>query len=134
MVELLSGRLRNIAVDCSVCGSLFCVIGLHDLTGNFLLTAEKRRRCPVLAIDYRKEAAFYWRDNDGGELRPVEILGDLIDVGCAPPADFTLIRDVNDKFVGLDPFQKGCGSGRKLGCRRTEPLRAKGNEHCVLHL
>jgi hypothetical protein len=58
----------------------------------------------VLAIDDRKQAAFYRRDNDGGEFRPVEILGDLIDVGCAPPTDFSLIRYIDDKFVGLDPF------------------------------
>ena len=61
MIELLSGRLRNVAVDGRVSGSLFCAIGLHDLTGNFLLAAENRRRCSVLAINDRKLAAFYWR-------------------------------------------------------------------------
>jgi hypothetical protein len=44
MVELLSGRLRNIAVDCGVSGSSFCAIGLHDLTGNFLLTQLRFRQ------------------------------------------------------------------------------------------
>src|ERR1700716_2767341 len=101
MIELLSVRLRNIAVDGRVSGSLFCAIGLHDLTGHFLMAAANRRRCSVLAINDRKLAAFYWRHYDGSELRPIEILGDLIDVGCAPPTDFALIRYVDDKLVGL---------------------------------
>ena len=71
--------------------------------------------------------------DDGGKLRPVEVLGYLIDVSCAPPTDFTLIRYIDDEFVDFYPFQKGCGPGRELGGRGTEPLRAEGYEHCVLH-
>ena len=90
MVELLSGRLGNIAIDGRVSGSLLCTIGLYDLTGNFLLAAENRRRCPVLPIDDRKLTAFHRRYYYRGELRPIEILGDLVDVGRASPTDFTL--------------------------------------------
>src|SRR3982074_1805260 len=90
---------RNIGVDGRVSSSLFCAIGLHDLTGHFLLAAANRRRCSVLAINDRKLAAFYWRHYNGSELRPIEILGDLIDVGCAPPTDFALIRSVAATLV-----------------------------------
>ena len=68
MIELLSVRLRNIAVDGRVSGSLFCAIGLQDLTGHFLLAAANRRRCSVLAISDRKLAAFYWRTITGANF------------------------------------------------------------------
>ena len=68
MIELLSGRLRNIAVDGRISCSLFCAIGLYDLTRNFLLAAEKRRRCSMLAINDRKLTAFYRRHYNRSEL------------------------------------------------------------------
>jgi hypothetical protein len=79
MVELLSGRLSNIAVDAGVRGSLFCAIGLYDLTRNFLLAAENRCRCSVLAINDRKLPTLYRRHDDRSELRPIEVFGDLIE-------------------------------------------------------
>jgi hypothetical protein len=79
MVELLSGRLSNIAVDAGVRGSLFCAIGLYDLIRNFLLAAENRCRCSVLAINDRKLPTLYRRHDDRSELRPIEVFGDLIE-------------------------------------------------------
>jgi hypothetical protein len=87
----------------------------------------------MLAINDRKLAALYRRDYDGSELRPIEVLGDLIDVGCAPPTDFALVRDIDDKLSRLYPFQEWCGSWREFGYRRIEPLRAEGYKHCMLH-
>jgi hypothetical protein len=113
--------------------SLFCAIGLHDLAGNFLLAAEDRCRCSVLAINDRKLPAFYRCHDDRSELRLFEIFGDLVDIGCAPSTYFSLIRYIDHELVSLYPFQ-GCRPGRELGCRRIEPLRAEGYEHRVLHL
>jgi len=106
MIELLSSRLRNIAVDGGVSGSLFRAISLHDLTGNFLLTTENRRRCSMLSINDRELTALYRCHYDGCELRPIEIFGDLIHVGCAPATDFSLISHINDKLVSLNPLQE----------------------------
>jgi hypothetical protein len=33
------------------CGTTTCAIGLHDLTGNFLLTAQNRRCRSILTIN-----------------------------------------------------------------------------------
>src|SRR4030088_368270 len=107
MIELLRGRLRNIAIDGCVSCSLSCAIGLHDLTGNFLLPSQNHRGCPVLSIDNGEETSFDRCHNDGSELRPIEVFRDLIYVGGSAPPDFTLVRYVDDKLVGLSPFQKG---------------------------
>jgi hypothetical protein len=132
MIELLSGRLRDVAVDGSVSRSLFCAISLHHLTGNFFLAAENGRRRPVLTINDRKLTTFDGRHYDGSELRPIEILGDLIDIGCAPSADFSLIGDIHHQLVGLDPLQEWSRPRREFGRGRTEPLSAKGFEHRIL--
>lgn len=112
VIELLSGGLRDIAVDGGVSGSLLCAVGLHDLAGYFLLASENRRRCSVLAINDRKLTALHRRDYDGSELRPIEVLGDLIDVGCAPPTDFTLMRVTSTTSFAVSIHSRnGAGPG-----------------------
>jgi hypothetical protein len=64
----------------------------------------------MLSINDRKLTALYRRCYHRCELRPVKILGDLIDVRCAPTADLALIRYVDDKLVRVNPFQKRSGS------------------------
>jgi hypothetical protein len=123
VVELLSGRLCNVAIDGGVSGCLLCTICLYHLARNFFLTTKNGGGRSVLPIDNGEVASFNRGDNDGSEFRPIEILGNLVDVCRATSADFTLIRYIDNKLVGLYPFQKGCGSGRELRCRRTEPLR-----------
>src|ERR1700730_10980246 len=132
MIELLSGRLCNVTVDGGVSGRLFCTIGLHHLTGNFLLTAENRGRCSVLAVNDRKLTTLNRCYYDGSELRPIEIFGDLIDVGCAPPTDFALIGHIDHELVGFNPFQKRGRAWRKFGCGGAKTLRAERYEHRVL--
>jgi hypothetical protein len=96
--------LHNIGVDGRVSDSLFRSTGLHNLTRNFLLSAEDGRRCSMLTINDRKLTALNWQHYYGSKLRPFEILSNLIDGYRAASTDFTLVSYVHDELFGLNPF------------------------------
>src|SRR6266480_6687934 len=106
MIKLLGGRLGNISSHGGVGCRWLCTIGLDDLTWNFFLAPKDSGSRAMLAVHDSKVPSLDGRNDNGRELRPVEVFRNLIYVECTAPANFTLIGHVHNKLVDVNPFQK----------------------------
>jgi len=74
----------------------------------------------VLTVNDRELTTFNGCNDDGGKLRPVKILCNLVNVQRASPADLALVSRVNNQLFDFNPFEKRCRPRREFRLRGCE--------------
>jgi hypothetical protein len=80
MEKLLRCGFRDVSIHRCVSCRLMRAISLDNLAGDLVETAKYRGCRTMLAIDDGIESAFDRRNNHGCELRPIEILGNVLHI------------------------------------------------------